>query len=619
MKWPTFPLKQIAPAQASNLRLEPDSWVWHLTLDQIESHTGRIVNKKIGPASDAGTSSYMFDEGNVLYSKLRPYLNKVICPNEPGIATTELVPLRPRPDVLDRRFLTYYLRSQHFLGFANAAVAGVKMPRIIMAKFWQHSIPLPPLSEQRRIVEILDQADALRKKRAEADAKAAHILPALFYKMFGDPISNSMGWPMKPIGDLLSLIRNGTTTEQNTEGRGYPVTRIETISNGIIDASRVRYVELTSRELEKWRMQSGDILFSHINSETHIGKTAIYEGNPEILIHGMNLLLMRPNINIVLPLYLFALLNTQSVRAIYRQRCKRAVNQASLNQKDISSLLVAIPPLELQERFCHIAKNMMLQIGQQKQTAIKLETLFGSLLHRAFTGDLTAKWREAHMKELLAEMEQRAKTLESKSEPKVSMRATTRHAGHDMYNKAALAAFITERCHHPDHPLGRVKLAKIFYLVQKKAELELTESFVKRAAGPLDDDIHKFLNLARKNKWVVLGRAKGDLKPVRPGQNVKEAVEQISKRLGEALPQITEMIEQMKGWGWKALERWATVLHAAEELAAKGTDPTVQSVKDALQAHPVWKDKLNRQEFSDSKLAATLKGLRSFGFIPERT
>jgi len=380
-------------------------------LDQIESHTGNIVNKKIAPASAAGTSTNVFDDGNVLYSKLRPYLNKVLCPTEPGIATTELVPLRPRKDLLERRYLTYYLRSNHFLGFANVAVAGVKMPRIIMAKFWKHHIPLPPLSEQQRIVEILDQANALRKKRAEADAIAARILPALFYKMFGDPLANPHGLPMETVGTLLTLLRNGTTAEQNQDGRGFPVTRIETISAGVINPDRVRYVDFDDSELNKWRLEPGDILFSHINSESHIGKTAIYKGQPDPLIHGMNLLLMRADAKQVRPEYLFAVLNTDSVRAAYRQRCKRAVNQASLNQKDISSLEIAVPPIDAQDRFCLLAGNLLQQVETQQKATENIEKLSDNLIHRAFTGDLTAKWREAHMKELLQEMEQQAKAL----------------------------------------------------------------------------------------------------------------------------------------------------------------------------------------------------------------
>ncbi len=310
---------------------------------------------------------------------------------------------------VEPRFGYYYCRltTSQFQAAARNAV----LPILNKSNFSKLTMPVPPISEQRRIVEILDQADSLRKKRAEADAKAARILPALFYKMFGDPLANPHGFPTAMIGELLTLLRNGTTAEQNQDGRGYPVTRIETISDGIINSARVRYVEFDDSELARWRMVAGDILFSHINSELHIGKTAIYKGNPNPLIHGMNLLLMRPKATQVKPEYLFAVLNTDSVRAAYRQRCKRAVNQASLNQKDISILQIVVPPMDAQDQFCHLSENLFLQVEAQQNATENIELLFENLLHRAFTGDITAKWREAHMKEILKEMEMQSKIL----------------------------------------------------------------------------------------------------------------------------------------------------------------------------------------------------------------
>jgi type I restriction enzyme S subunit len=410
MTWLTAPLRKVAPPVTAQLAFNPDEKVWQLSLDQIESGTGEIVGKRYAPASDAGSSTFCFDTGNVLYSKLRPYLNKVSIPDEPGIATTELIPLRPNPKTLNSSFLAYYLRSPGFVNQASHHVAGAKMPRVVMDWFWEHEAPLPPPKEQSRIVELLDEANRLRRLCREADAKAARILPVLFEKNFGKPFQDGV-WPVVPLGNLVSTMRNGTTNEQNTLGKGYPVTRIETISAGVINPRRVRYLDITREEAIKWLLQKGDILFSHINSETHIGKTAIYHGTPEFLIHGMNLLLLRADVLKVDPTYLFAFLNTPEVRTFYRSRCKRAVNQASLNQKDISSLPVPLPPLEEQKKFTTLSNKIEGVLGGQTVTTEKLDKLFELILKHTFSGQLTATWREAHMKELLAEMEHQARLL----------------------------------------------------------------------------------------------------------------------------------------------------------------------------------------------------------------
>ena len=89
------------------------------------------------------------------------------------------------------------------------------------------------------------------------------------------------GWALTNYGDVLSKIANGTTIKQNKECKGIPVTRIETISNGIIDLDRVGYIEnIDEKNLEKYLLTDGDILLSHINSDIHLGKTAIYNSNP---------------------------------------------------------------------------------------------------------------------------------------------------------------------------------------------------------------------------------------------------------------------------------------------------------------------------------------------------
>jgi type I restriction enzyme S subunit len=188
------------------------------------------------------------------------------------------------------------------------------------------------------------------------------------------------GWSTRKLGDILELVRNGTTAKQNGERKGYPVTRIETISSGEIDEDRVGFVELDSMTAEKYRLIDGDILFSHINSIEHIGKTAIYKGKPETLIHGMNLLLLRARKDIIQPEFLHFFLKGNFARDSWRVRAKQAVNQASLNQANIAELDIPVPPLETQKDLVEIlkkAENLEKLREQANQMSKKvLETVF---------------------------------------------------------------------------------------------------------------------------------------------------------------------------------------------------------------------------------------------------
>ena len=143
MEWPRYTLREVAPSIPCRNTPDPDATVWHLGLDQIEGHTGVVLGKHRAPVSDAGNSTFHFDQSHVLYSKLRPYLNKIVVPDEPGIATTELIPLKPHPHLVCREFLAYYLRSPEFLAYASQYVTGAKMPRVILDRFWAHEIALP--------------------------------------------------------------------------------------------------------------------------------------------------------------------------------------------------------------------------------------------------------------------------------------------------------------------------------------------------------------------------------------------------------------------------------------------------------------------------------------------
>ena len=202
--WTSAPLGDICPAKPiENPGLAPEEPVWQLNLDAIESNSGRVTSKLKAPVAQAGSSTHWFDKRHVLYSKLRPYLNKVVMPDETGIATTELIPLQPDSERLDKGYLAYYLRSEAFVNWVSGKTAGAKMPRVSMKDFRAHEIPLPPrLEEQKRIAAILDKADAIRRKRQQAIDLADEFLRSVFLEMFG----TKRGQETDELGNLCKLI-----------------------------------------------------------------------------------------------------------------------------------------------------------------------------------------------------------------------------------------------------------------------------------------------------------------------------------------------------------------------------------------------------------------------------
>ena len=192
----------------------------------------------------------------------------------------------------------------------------------------------------------------------------------------------------KALGKLCS-ITNGSTKFQSKEKTNFPITRIETISNGFVNKSKVNYVEFTQDERTTFCLHSGDILFSHINSFERIGHCALVLDKDLPIYHGMNLLRLQPFKNEILPEYLFIYLKTSNAKKFYEEFAQRAINQASINQNTLKELKIIYPSeLSDQHKIASEIKKKLQSIDQMRQAALKqkeaVEAMQGALLREIF-------------------------------------------------------------------------------------------------------------------------------------------------------------------------------------------------------------------------------------------
>lgn len=397
------PVTVLPPTELNNLAVP------FYEMAAIDEYSGKLRDAAILPLRDCRTGKTKFQNGDVLFAKITPCVQNrksALVNGLPGnfaCGSSEFYVLRPGKRVMPE-YLFYFIRQDPVIHAAVESFTGTSGRQRVPRTFWDRlEIPLPPLPVQERIVEILQKADEIRQKRKQALELADKILPALFLEMFGDPVVNPKGWPVKPLGEVLTVIRNGTTTPQNTVGRGWPVSRIETISYETVNPNKVRWVELDEQQYQKWKLQVGDILFSHINSIEHIGKTAMYMGDPPNLVHGMNLLLLRTDSSKCLPEYLHTYLKLPVVRQRIRAMARQAVNQASLNQAQLKGLPIMLPPIAFQEKLQMAIVHHQSVLARFTQMREENEVLFQNLLSRAFTGELTAEWEAANAEWIAAQ------------------------------------------------------------------------------------------------------------------------------------------------------------------------------------------------------------------------
>lgn len=154
-------LSVVCPIQAFGGDVESvDGKYWLLNLDAIESHTGYVLQEMY--TSEIGSSTIKFSKDNVLYSKLRPYLNKVVIPNKSGYATSELVPFTPTKEI-NKYYFAYFLRSKAFVDYINANTNGARMPRASMDILKNFLIPVPPLPLQNQFAEFVQQVERAKE------------------------------------------------------------------------------------------------------------------------------------------------------------------------------------------------------------------------------------------------------------------------------------------------------------------------------------------------------------------------------------------------------------------------------------------------------------------------
>ena len=379
-------LSEVAPSKALSINsFSEEQNVWLLNLDQIQSNTGEAVEVKSVPVTDIKGSVHGFDQRHVLYSKLRPYLNKVVVPCKPGVATTELVPMLPDPEVLDRNYLAYYLKSKKFVNWVKSQIDGAKMPRVSMKIFWDHKIPLPPLEEQKRIAVILDKAEAIRRKREEAIKLADEFLRSVFLDMFGDPVTNPKGWAVLNFGDV-GTSRLGKMLDKGREVGDcqYPYLANFNVQWGRFNLDNLRCMDFSEEDRKEFELREGDLL---ICEGGEVGRTAIWRNELNSVFFQKALHRVRLDLSITNPEYVQSYMLFMAKNGGFGDFTNSATI-AHLTGVKLKMLPIPIPPLNIQKIFSKIFKSIERQKILLNNQLVSQNMLFGSLQQRAFKGEL---------------------------------------------------------------------------------------------------------------------------------------------------------------------------------------------------------------------------------------
>ncbi|KEF35938.1 restriction endonuclease S subunit [Schinkia azotoformans MEV2011] len=319
-----------------------NSDVWLLNLDMIEQNTGIVIDKVMVSIDTVKGSVFTFDKDYVLYSKLRPYLNKVVLPDDRGFATSELIPLKPDINLLNRVFLACLLRSDQFVEYATKLSGGSRMPRVPMKEFRNFPCILPPINLQNQFAAFVQQVD-------KSKFVCYSNFKSQFIEMFGDPLENPFGWEQVTLKDIskgkLSYGSGASATTYDGKTRYVRITDI-TDSGELNDDIKSPSIYEAIHALNE-----GDILFAR--SGATVGKTYCHNEKYGKCIYAGYLIRLIPDKEKVLPEYVFHYTKTDYYNNFVAIN-KRTVAQPNINAKQYGDLVICVPPLEIQNRFVEL-------------------------------------------------------------------------------------------------------------------------------------------------------------------------------------------------------------------------------------------------------------------------
>jgi type I restriction enzyme S subunit len=381
-------VRQVLQAESAEAKRRP-----YVSLENIQSEGGQIVGL-VGDGTVGKSMTFAFSPREVLYGKLRPYLNKVALPDFDGRCTTELIPLRPKPGV-DRDFLAWLLRRPETVAAAMQEKTGSRMPRADMDSLMSMEVSAPSEAEQKRIATrlnrqlvIVDRAKAAAKERLRA---ANALAPAYVMREFTG--GQSKQWPRKTLQTLsLGNGQYGTSQKSHpTEAPGtVPVLGIGNIKGGAVVWHRLKFTSLSSEDGVKYRLKAGDLIFCRTNSAELVGETAVFDGSRDAAFASY-LVRFRLNPELADPRFVSTYINSPWGRHFIQQNLSRAIGQANVSASVVANMEIPAPPVAVQrsimDRLAHATAGVGRLAQQVSEELHSISRMPTALLRAAFQGD----------------------------------------------------------------------------------------------------------------------------------------------------------------------------------------------------------------------------------------
>ncbi|EKO3573585.1 restriction endonuclease subunit S [Vibrio metschnikovii] len=380
--WEWSNLTDVCTPSRKTVEPNPEEQYNYIGLENIESHTGKVISNSPTKGSEISSTKVSFKKGMVLYGKLRPYLNKVVVAKIDGIATTEIIPFECS-DVISPDFLAYYLRSQYFVDLAMNNCSGARMPRATTKLFTQIAkVPVTSITEQKRIVEKLDALltridTAIEHLQSKLDL-SRQLFDSVLDELF--KLSDCDSVPLTEVVDFIGGSQPPKSQFSDVQKEGY--VRLIQIRDYKTD-NHIVYVDSAST---KKFCTKDDVMIGRYGPPVF----QILRG----LNGAYNVALMKavPNEDLLTKDYLFWFLQSPSIQNYVIGISQRAAGQSGVNKKALEKYLIPVPNKTIQHdivdkvgRLVNKSRNLEAEVAAEMTS---LNQLKASILDSAFKGEL---------------------------------------------------------------------------------------------------------------------------------------------------------------------------------------------------------------------------------------
>jgi type I restriction enzyme S subunit len=374
---------------------------------------GAFTISRHGSPKEVVSAKNRFKKNDILYGKLRPYLDKAVLAQQEGICSTDILVFRPREDVCPL-FALALIHSKPFIEYAIQTTHGVNHPRTSWAALKDFQCSSPPFAEQKKIAAVLWK---IQKAVEIEDAIVRHahdLKKSLLRRLFthglrGEPLKETQIGLLPESWDVQLLSECAHVQTGVAKGRPIdpsklievPYLRVANVQHGHLDLSEIKKIQIRRDELSRYSLRKDDVVVTEGGDFDKLGRGFIWAGQVDPCVHQNHIFAIRPHRDRLLPQYLAYLIQSPHGRSYFLTVAHKTTNLACINTSKLKALPVLIPPVSEQREIADILQTADRKIDIHESKKRSLQDLFKTTLHELMTAQIRVNDLDIDTREII--------------------------------------------------------------------------------------------------------------------------------------------------------------------------------------------------------------------------